>query len=368
MNRSLHEVLPEAAASVIIEAIEDAERSGFSRGREIEVPLSGGPPGLSFPWPAVPCQAREKPRFLVLSRDITARKRDAQRIHRLNRLYNALSRSNQAITRIEDGTALLQEICTIAVTHADMKMAWAGLLDPMGLELRAVAWAGEGTDYLRDLHISTDPSVPRGRGPMGHALREDDPQWCQDFLSEPNLAPWHEYARLYGWQSAAALPLHREGVVIGGLALYHPEVNGFDLESQNLLIEMVRDIDLALDRISSRAVRRRLEGEVAASERKYRELTESIYDVVWTLDPESFRYLYVSPSVKRLTGYTPEEVMALPLAALMRPIAHVAWRSRSEPRWRSSRRVCAAARSFPLMRWSNPARTDPRSGRRSSPT
>ncbi len=46
------------------------------------------------------------------------------------------------------------------------------------------------------------------------------------------------------------------------------------------------------------------------SEERYRMLAENIKDVIWTLDPETGRFLYVSPSVYALRGYTPEEIMA----------------------------------------------------------
>lgn len=54
-------------------------------------------------------------------------------------------------------------------------------------------------------------------------------------------------------------------------------------------------------------------------EYKYRKLTESMKDVVWTLDPETMRFLYVSPSVEKLRGYTPEEVIAVPFDAALTP-------------------------------------------------
>jgi len=44
------------------------------------------------------------------------------------------------------------------------------------------------------------------------------------------------------------------------------------------------------------------------SEARYRLLAENISDVIWTLDTEG-RFLYMSPSVKKLRGYTPAEVL-----------------------------------------------------------
>lgn len=53
------------------------------------------------------------------------------------------------------------------------------------------------------------------------------------------------------------------------------------------------------------------------SEEMYRSLTEGMKDVAWTLDPQTLRFLYVSPSVLGLRGYTAEEVMAEPMDAAL---------------------------------------------------
>lgn len=65
--------------------------------------------------------------------------------------------------------------------------------------------------------------------------------------------------------------------------------------------------------------RKQAEEALRESEEKYRFLTESMKDVIWTLDAETLRFVYVSPSVERLRGYTPEEIMAEPLDAALTP-------------------------------------------------
>ncbi len=57
------------------------------------------------------------------------------------------------------------------------------------------------------------------------------------------------------------------------------------------------------------------------SEERYRLLTESLKDVVWTLNAETLRFIYISPSVERLRGYTPEEIIAAPLTQALTPEA-----------------------------------------------
>jgi len=62
-----------------------------------------------------------------------------------------------------------------------------------------------------------------------------------------------------------------------------------------------------------------LTAELRESEEKYRFLTENIKDVIWTMDAETLHFLYVSPSVTALRGYTPEEIMAEPMDAALTP-------------------------------------------------
>lgn len=52
---------------------------------------------------------------------------------------------------------------------------------------------------------------------------------------------------------------------------------------------------------------------------RYKLISENSDDVIWLLDPFKLRFTYVSPSVYKLRGYTPEEVMAQPVKESMSP-------------------------------------------------
>ncbi len=65
--------------------------------------------------------------------------------------------------------------------------------------------------------------------------------------------------------------------------------------------------------------RKRAQAALAEREAHYRKLTETMKDVVWTLDTQTLLFTYVSPSVERLRGFTPEEIMAHPLDAALTP-------------------------------------------------
>jgi len=54
------------------------------------------------------------------------------------------------------------------------------------------------------------------------------------------------------------------------------------------------------------------------NERRYRLLAENQSDIIWTLDA-NLRFTYLSPSVERLRGFTPEEAVDLPLERTLAP-------------------------------------------------
>jgi PAS domain S-box-containing protein len=64
--------------------------------------------------------------------------------------------------------------------------------------------------------------------------------------------------------------------------------------------------------------RKRAEEELARSEQQYRLLAENVADVIWTLD-KNLNFTYVSPSVEKLRGFTPEEIMAQSIEEVLTP-------------------------------------------------
>jgi PAS domain S-box-containing protein len=58
------------------------------------------------------------------------------------------------------------------------------------------------------------------------------------------------------------------------------------------------------------------ENTIKKSAELYCTLTENMKDVIWVIDPETLRFKYLSPSAKRMTGFTAEEIMSLPINAL----------------------------------------------------
>jgi len=64
-------------------------------------------------------------------------------------------------------------------------------------------------------------------------------------------------------------------------------------------------------------IRQGVEAALRKSQLRYRRLAEQSKDVIWTLDLSSMRFTYVSAAVEAMRGFTPQEVMAQPLAAAL---------------------------------------------------
>ena len=71
--------------------------------------------------------------------------------------------------------------------------------------------------------------------------------------------------------------------------------------------------------IATGIVNARSYARIQESEQRYRLLAENVMDTIWIMDIQTFKMKYVSPSVEKVTGYTPEEIMALSIDEFLTP-------------------------------------------------
>jgi PAS domain S-box-containing protein len=104
-------------------------------------------------------------------------------------------------------------------------------------------------------------------------------------------------------------------VLVNGLQ----SLNQKAIAAANALKEEREDLLQTREKLEKEiVVRVNSETALHQSEQKYRLLAENIQDVIWMMDL-NFAFTYVSPSVERLQGWSPNEYLTLPLNEIMTP-------------------------------------------------
>ena len=187
--------------------------------------------------------------FIHMIQDITKRKHQQRKIARLSRIHAVLSGINSAIVRIRDRDVLFHEACRIAVEQGEYGLAWIGLFDPQTLDVTPVAWAGIGSDDLKQVNATARADMPLGEGVTGRAIRERKPVYENDLSVEPQKGRLWVEALRHGYGSVIALPLIVENAVAAVLGLYAKGANVFTDQERKLLTELAANISFALEHI-----------------------------------------------------------------------------------------------------------------------
>jgi diguanylate cyclase (GGDEF)-like protein/PAS domain S-box-containing protein len=187
-------------------------------------------------------------RVVVVSRDITERTRQEERIERLSRITAVLGGINSAIVRIRDRAELLEEACRIAVVHGHFSFAWVGLVDPVTQAVRPVASTGEGGGFLDVARFSAREDVPEGHTLVGRVVRGKRALVSNDVAGDGALRHGKE-ALKRGFRALVGLPLMVGSDCIGVLMLYSPVPGFFDEAEVRLLEELAGDISFGLEHI-----------------------------------------------------------------------------------------------------------------------
>lgn len=246
--------------------------------------------------------------IVSFQRDITERKIAENKIKQLNRTYAFISNINKTIVRVKNINELYNNICKIAINIGKFKMAWIGEIIKNKVEV--ISFAGDDSNYLKKINIDLKDET-NSKGPIARAINSGFYAFSNNFLIENPKLPWINEAKKLELNSCIALPIIVYEKTIGTLNLYSSEINFFDQEEINLLIEVSNDISFALEILENEKIHKKTQLELSKSESKYRLLAENSTDIIWSMDLKSLKLIYVSPSVTRVLGYTTEEAISM---------------------------------------------------------
>ena len=282
------------------------EERAHQRTRGLPVPANYEAVGLRKDGTRFPVQIAatlvdlpDGPATLGFLTDITERRHAEVRIQYLNRTYAVLSEINQMIVREKHPQTLFEQACRIAVERGQFRMAWIGMLGPVGRRIRPVAWAGVVEGYLDGIEIDLDePAL--AAGPAGQCFHSGQHAFCNDLEQDPAYIPWRDAAVLRGYRSSAGFPLRLDGQVVGLISFYSGERNFFNAEESALLDELAADLSFALE------VNRR-EVEAQRAEQQFASAFEHAAVGMALVSCEG-RWLRVNHALCRMLGYTAAEL------------------------------------------------------------
>ncbi len=256
IGRLVAELLPAGSADVVLAALRQAHEAGFSTGLQYDLTLPQGTFWFELSVARKASAEGESERFIVLARDITARRQAEDLLQRMNRSLRVLSSCTMTHTEVVDEASYLKAVCRSVVEVGGYVMAWVGYArNDEDKTVRVMAAVGRLEGYLEQAKVSWDALRPEGQGPTGTAIRTGQTQVNQRWDSNPRLTPWRQAAADRGFGSSVAIPLFMDRQCVGALNLYANEPDAFDAAEVPPLEELARHVSVAIESLRARQQR-----------------------------------------------------------------------------------------------------------------
>ncbi|MEH2613769.1 sensor domain-containing phosphodiesterase [Bradyrhizobium sp. AZCC 1693] len=176
-----------------------------------------------------------------------ARKNGERVMRRLNRMFGAISATNEAILRAKTEQELYRRVCDAAV-HSGKSAATVVLLaEPDSIWLKPVAGTGAIVEQIMRAPFSIDAGNPYGTGVCGRAFRTQLPAVNNDILNSTLGQPWHRAARETGVTACVAVPLIKADESVGVLLFFVGKLWAEDEEIVALMARIAENVSFALD-------------------------------------------------------------------------------------------------------------------------
>lgn len=232
----------------------------------------------------------------LITHDITEQEFLEHELARTRRSLETLNRCNRVLIHADNETQMLTEICQAIVENGGYSLAWIGIAEhDAEKRVHPIAHFGFEEGYLDQIAVSWADNE-QGHGPVGTAIRTNNPVVIRNIDTDPAFAPWRERALQRGYQSVAALPLREDGKAIGVMAIYAPEPDAFDTQQISLLSELVRNLAHGRRSLHQACDLRKLIQAVEQSP-----VSVVITDKQGNID-------YVNPRFTKVSGYNADEV------------------------------------------------------------
>lgn len=190
-----------------------------------------------------------------------ARKNGERVLRRLNRMFGAISATNEAILRAKTEQDLYQWVCDAAVDSGKSAATVVLLAQPDSIWLKPVAGTGAIVQQIMEAPFSIDAENRYGAGVCGRAFRTQRPAVNDDILNSSQGQPWHKTARETGVSACVAVPLTKGDESIGVLMFFVGKSWAEDEEIVALMARIGENVSFALENFERAAEKARADAQ-----------------------------------------------------------------------------------------------------------
>jgi len=227
-------------------------------------------------------------------------------ILRLNRLYSVLSDINEMIVRSHDKQEIFDKACQIAIDKGKFELSWIGLFSEDNNSIKPIAFAGL-KDFVSLFSKANSENIKWSESFTINTINSGKIKVFNDIRNHPKLGIWKDYFIKTGLKSMAIVPLKSWEGKIGAYFLHSNEINFFNKGEIQLLEDLADDISFAIESIEREAKRKQTEDLLKESEEKYRELANSLPEIIFETD-EKGNLTFVNKNAYDIMGYTKEDL------------------------------------------------------------
>lgn len=244
-------------------------------------------------------------RLVVSHENITERKLRELELRKLNRYYAAISDVNSVIVRADDVDSMLNEVCRVISTQAQLQMVTVSRIDDGDIYMNCVAF-GNPPDFRQALEqVGTiEFANYDGFGLTVGAARQNETVVSNDYLNSGLHENLRE--RMAGWEvgALAICPVRCRNGIWGLLNFFATEKNYFTPDLVDLLEDLAADLALGIDMIELRRAGQAAEEQLLLNARIISATHEGLY-----ITDRDNRIIMANPAMTNITGYSQEELV-----------------------------------------------------------
>ncbi len=164
-------------------------------------------------------------------------------------------------------------------------------------------------------HTEFDLTHTDAEGVLTECFKSREPIVVNDVAKiEKALArKYSAHINLTGIKSFICIPITYKGESLGILAVGNRHAKN-QLPQSDISLLMGVAAHIATSIINAQSV-----SMIKKSEERYRLLADNVTDVIWVLDIHSLKFTYVSPSVRTMQGFSPQEIREKSLQEILLP-------------------------------------------------